>query len=307
MREKDVTLIVMPHGDDRVREFQFSKRLVGLLMSVAVVVCGLALLFAGEYYIRAREQAKARTLSATDEQVVELLGSVRDKVRALEGKMKKLAQESDALRVIAELPEIGPDTRRMGIGGHASQALLAYSFLDRPSAVLLAEVDAELDRLLRQTALEKTSFDEIQAKLAVDQEMRDHTPSVLPTYGYISSSFGYRTDPLTGRNMFHNGLDIAGRLGTPVYATAHGEVVYANYSMGYGNAVMIDHGNGLKTLYAHLSSMLVKRGETVARGQRIGEIGKTGRTSGCHLHYEVWRDGRAVDPSHYFYTKEDIG
>ena len=307
MRKKDVTLIVIPHGNDHVREFQCSKRLVGLLVGVAVVACGFALLFGAKYYIWARERANASALSERDEQVRELLESVRHKARVLEDKMKRLAQESDALRVIAELPEIDPDTRRVGIGGDASQAGAAYPFLDHPSAVLLEEVDAELDRLLRQTALEKASFEEIQAKLAVDQKLRDSTPSILPTYGYISSPFGYRRDPLTGRRMFHKGIDIAGRLRTPVYATAHGKVIYAKYSKGYGNAVMVDHGNGLKTLYAHLSKMHVKRGETVTRGQKIGEMGKTGRTSGCHLHYEVRKDGRAVNPWDYFYTKEDIG
>ena len=122
------------------------------------------------------------------------------------------------------------------------------------------------------------------------------TPSMWPAYGWLSSGMGLRRDPVTGSPDYHNGLDIAGERGQPVYATASGTVREVGYQGAYGNLIVIDHGFGLETRYGHLLKLLVKPGAKVQRGDIIGQVGATGRATGYHLHYEVTANGRLINP-----------
>jgi murein DD-endopeptidase MepM/ murein hydrolase activator NlpD len=149
----------------------------------------------------------------------------------------------------------------------------------------------------------RTLLDGLESRLEVvrrDVDRRNAlaaaTPSIWPVYGWISSSMGLRRDPVTGVPDFHDGLDIAADRGQPVYATAAGTVTHVGYQGAYGNLVAIDHGFGLETRYGHLSSFAVKHGDHVKRGDVIGRLGATGRTTGNHLHYEVLANGRLLNP-----------
>jgi murein DD-endopeptidase MepM/ murein hydrolase activator NlpD len=122
------------------------------------------------------------------------------------------------------------------------------------------------------------------------------TPSIWPTHGWLSSSMGNRADPLTGEKDFHPGLDISADKGDPVYATADGTVTHAASAGNYGNLVIVDHGYGLETRYGHLSAFKTKHGQKVKRGDLLGLVGSTGRTTGAHLHYEVRASGRILNP-----------
>ena len=122
------------------------------------------------------------------------------------------------------------------------------------------------------------------------------TPSMWPAYGWLSSGMGTRRDPVSGGLDYHNGLDIAGERGQPVYATASGTVREAGYQGAYGNLIVIDHGFGLESRYGHLSKLLVRPGTKVERGDVIGQVGATGRATGYHLHYEVTANGRLINP-----------
>src|SRR5215203_5243612 len=138
----------------------------------------------------------------------------------------------------------------------------------------------------------------LDVKKSVDRRnaLATATPSLWPIKGWITSTMGYRQDPITGQADFHPGLDIAGDRGEPVYATAAGLVKEATYQNGYGNLVMLDHGFGLQTRYGHLLSYSVKPGEQVKRGDVIGRVGATGRATGYHLHYEILANGRLLNP-----------
>ena len=122
-------------------------------------------------------------------------------------------------------------------------------------------------------------------------------PLAHPTFDTRETSgFGVRLDPFTGRPAYHSGQDFAGAYGSPIYVTAPGVVSFTGARSGYGNTIEVDHGHGFKTRYAHLSAISVRVGQHVAVGQRIGAMGSTGRSTGTHLHYEVWVDGRAQNP-----------
>ena len=136
-------------------------------------------------------------------------------------------------------------------------------------------------------------------KSAIEQEVKKQESFIKPTSGRISSPFGYRTHPVTGRYTLHTGIDIAASSGTTVVASRNGKVVSAGYSGSYGNLIVISHGNGIETAYAHLSSINVRVGETVSQGQMIGKVGTTGRSTGPHLHFEVRINGTPVNPSKY--------
>jgi len=138
----------------------------------------------------------------------------------------------------------------------------------------------------------------VDVKKSVDRRnaLATATPSLWPIKGWITSTMGYRQDPITGQADFHPGLDIAGDRGEPVYATAAGLVKEASYQNGYGNLVMLDHGFGLQTRYGHLQSYSVKPGDHVKRGDMIGRVGDTGRATGYHLHYEILANGRLLNP-----------
>ncbi|MFH1619064.1 MAG: M23 family metallopeptidase [bacterium] len=142
------------------------------------------------------------------------------------------------------------------------------------------------------------SFQEITWYIANQRNLYRATPSIWPTNGTITSSYGYRFSPMGRRTgeEFHRGIDIANNPDTPVYATADGVVRHAGWASGYGMAILVDHGFGYSTLYAHATELLVKEGDRVKRGKMIARMGTTGRSTGCHLHYEVWRDGVFTNP-----------
>jgi murein DD-endopeptidase MepM/ murein hydrolase activator NlpD len=140
----------------------------------------------------------------------------------------------------------------------------------------------------------------IEAKILQQSVLKDMLPNSSPvTVAYRSSSYGWRSDPFTGENAFHEGLDFPGPAGTPIYAAADGIVTTAEDSAGYGKLVKIEHGSGLETRYGHNSNLMVKAGERVAKGQLIAEMGSTGRSTGPHLHYEIRLNGNALDPRQY--------
>ncbi len=145
------------------------------------------------------------------------------------------------------------------------------------------------------------SFQEIAWFYANERNILDSTPSIRPSGGRISSGFGYRLSPFgTYIASYHYGLDFAGKANSPVIATADGVVRQTGWASGYGQAVLVDHGFGYSTLYGHLADILVTKGDTVKRGQVIARMGTTGRSTGIHVHYEVWKDGVAVNPRGYF-------
>jgi murein DD-endopeptidase MepM/ murein hydrolase activator NlpD len=125
------------------------------------------------------------------------------------------------------------------------------------------------------------------------------TPSVWPARGWVSSGFGYRLSPFTNEKELHRGLDICARKGAPVIAPADGVVSYVELDPGYGRTVIINHGYGLNTMYAHLDKVHVKKGQAVRRHQEIAQVGDSGRTTGAHLHYEIQLNGLPVNPLRY--------
>jgi murein DD-endopeptidase MepM/ murein hydrolase activator NlpD len=164
-------------------------------------------------------------------------------------------------------------------------------------AVASTDLTSMLDDLTRQIKDRERQLSVLESMISTRNLSRQIVPGGRPvTQGWISSYFGHRADPFTGRKAFHRGVDFAGPAGAQVVAVASGVVTYTKERFGYGKTVEINHGNGYVTRYAHNQKVLVGIGETVNKGQPIALIGSTGRSTGPHLHFEVLKQGRAVDP-----------
>ncbi len=157
----------------------------------------------------------------------------------------------------------------------------------------------DIEELKIQVAESMASVTEIKQYMAKARNAYRATPQGIPVDGRLSSGFGMRLHPRYGRELFHSGIDLAADSGTPVHATADGIVSFSGWSKGNGNIVVIEHGQGFSTVYAHNTKNLMKVGQTVRRGQEIATTGSTGVTTGPHVHYEIWKNGKCVNPASF--------
>ena len=211
-------------------------------------------------------------------------------------------RDDDIYRSIFGMHEIPSEVRNAGFGG-----VNRYEHLeDVDRAGLLRDAVIRLDVLTKKSYVQSKSFDEVSLLSKRAGDMASCVPAIPPVVPdrkiyRLSSSFGFRKDPFTGRSKKHSGVDFALKPGNPIYATGDGVVESVRFEFfGYGNSVLIDHGFGYKTRYAHMKSIGVTEGMKIKRGECIGESGNSGRSSGPHLHYEVIYRGAHVNPANYF-------
>jgi murein DD-endopeptidase MepM/ murein hydrolase activator NlpD len=267
------TIIFVPHARARFRKLTVSNRLLGLLAASAAFLVVAAVAFGWAYLASA---AKDREFRATAAENARLKNDTAALNKRLEGLSQQIASFEDRARrlaVVAGLPQTQP-----GSGG--------------PSVSAGTDLEA-------RSALLSGTFDELESQIDRRKSVILSTPTVAPVEGLLNSGFGVRRDPFHGNPAFHAGLDISTPTGQPVGATAEGVVVRAGWHGEYGNLVEIEHRSGYKTLYGHLSRILVKQGQKVKRGDRIGLVGSTGRSTAPHLHYEVRVGDRIVNPLEY--------
>jgi len=228
------------------------------------------------------------------------LMSMKEKVSQVSEQLAVIETTGDHLRDFAGLEEPGPDTRQLGVGGSAYTGSPEIGYYSKEIKKTAGEINADLDGFLRSVELEKQSLQNVAMAIQNRQELLDGYPSIMPILGgQVNSKFGTRIDPFTKRPKMHHGIDVFAPKGTQALASAKGRVARIAVGKDYGNWIEVDHGNGYKTRYAHLSKVLVRRGQKVNRWDCIGEVGKTGRAQGYHLHYEVWAAGKRKNPVDY--------
>ncbi|WP_243348489.1 M23 family metallopeptidase [Parabacteroides sp. FAFU027] len=170
---------------------------------------------------------------------------------------------------------------------------------------LIKSTAVKMDLLAKQIYLRSRSFDDVVSLLGKREERLLCTPAIQPILNrdlkLLSSGFGVRVDPIYHTAKMHSGMDFTARVGTPIYATGNGRVQQAGWDSGYGNCVLINHGFGYQTKYAHMSKLKARAGQTVKRGEVIGYVGSTGKSTAPHLHYEVHVNGRPVNPALYYF------
>lgn len=212
-------------------------------------------------------------------------------------------RDDNIYREIFEANPIPTEIRKAGFGG-----VNKYKYLEGFSNTeLLKELDNKFDVLKKQLYVQSKSFDQIIELTKDKNKMLSSIPAIQPLsnkdLSRMASGFGYRIDPIYKTRKFHAGMDFSAKTGTPIYATGDGKVFKVSKSKrGYGNHVVIDHGYGYKTLYAHMSKTAVKRNQKVSRGDIIGFVGNTGKSVAPHLHYEVHKDGKKINPVNFYYN-----
>ena len=211
-------------------------------------------------------------------------------------------RDNNLYRVYFEASPIPEEQRYAGFGGvNRYRDLEGYD-----NSELIINTTKRLDILTKQTVVQSRSLDEIERLAANKSELIAAIPTIQPIKNKdltrVASGFGYRIDPFTKKRRFHYGMDFTAKRGTPVYATGNGIVKRAdNRSSGYGKHIRIDHGFGYVSLYAHLTKYNVRRGQKVKRGDIIGYVGNTGRSAGPHLHYEILKDKKKINPLNFYY------
>lgn len=213
-----------------------------------------------------------------------------------------IQQRDDNLyRVLLQGEPIATQTRKA-----AFENVRRYEeLLTLPDAELVVSTTQKMDLLARQLYIQSNSFDEILELGRSHEDKLRKIPAIQPVSDKhlrrMAAGYGWRVDPIYKTRKFHEGMDFSAPTGTPVYATGEGVVVKAGWQQGYGQTVEIEHGFGYRTVYAHLHKIKVRQGVTVKRGDEIGEVGNTGKSTGPHLHYEVRLKGRPMNPINYYF------
>jgi|SRR5690554_2087261 len=286
---------------EKVRRSVGERILRGLIFIAPTIVLSL---FFGFFIAYRIESPKEKMLQKELTELKSEYKNVQKRV-SLINKVADIIQQrdEDLYRTALGANSFPEELRLMGVGGSDAYA----SLKKKSNSELLVETIAKLDQVERKLHAQSISFKEL-AKLAKDQEKRlASLPAIQPVSNKdlkrTASGYGWRTDPIYGTKKMHWGLDFTAENGTDVYATGDGvvETVQTN-SWGYGREIVINHGYGYKTRYAHLSEFKVKQGDKVKRGELIGLVGSSGKSTGSHLHYEVEKNGQKVSPVDYFHS-----
>lgn len=262
-------------------------------------IIGALLLYAFIFWIGSPSQWRLEKEHELLKQQYQMLDTRLDEAL---GVLEDIGQRDDNLyRIILQGDPIGDEARNQLTRNHQRyDSLLTLSDAD-----LVISIAQKMDLVERQLHLQSQSFDELVEFCKTQEDRLRHIPAIQPISDKelkrMASGYGWRIDPVYHIRKFHEGMDFSAEKGTDVFATGDGKVIQAGFDKGYGLSIIIDHGYGYETRYAHLSKKLVNRGQTVRRGDKIGEVGSTGKSTGPHLHYEVHLRGQVQNPANYYF------
>jgi murein DD-endopeptidase MepM/ murein hydrolase activator NlpD len=299
MPKKCWTVLLVPHDEIRVRRLKVSY----WFLSIGLVFC-LALLF-GIGFIsvtslkKEYNHLKLINLELENQLLTQKLDGVEQKIGSLTTRITELMDENQVFRRIAGLDLLDKEVKEVGIGGTLIGNYDELFELDSKTAKKVYEQQDQVEALLRKSDLIKQSLVEAIESMEASADKWSHYPSIIPTSGYVSSFFGRRDHPIYHNAQYHNAIDISTRIGEPIIAPADGRVIMAKQEVGYGLTLVIDHGYGIVTRYAHLSKCNVSTGQEVKRGDTIAAVGQSGITTGPNLHYEVLVNGTPQNPLNF--------
>ncbi|MFP4081937.1 MAG: M23 family metallopeptidase [Candidatus Aminicenantes bacterium] len=298
MPRKHFSLIIIPHQKGKSRTLSFSKKTIKVALSLGAFSLVVLVLFLIDYFTLSGTRQKYKDLLQKNREQEETIGHYQDSITELQNTITHFANYAKKLNIMAGLKS--PDMlKEVGIGGgEAKTEQYEYSAgsSSKTDITQLKDINQKAKGVEKNLNTLVQFFEEQSLKLAA-------TPTIWPANGWMTSAYGWRKDPFTGKRAFHSGVDIATHYGNPVYATADGVVVRLKREKIGGRTIILSHRGGYTTVYCHLSKFLVKPGQKVKRGDIIGEVGKTGKSLGPHVHYEVRVNGKTVNP--YYYILEE--
>jgi len=293
------TLLIFGDKTSKSRHLRVPKKTVKVVLYLLAFVV-LSITFFVCDYIQVRKEgfelSRLRQEAQTQKSQIHFFSA---RIEDLEKQLSKLKNLDKRIRIIANLETGQETTPFMGMGGPSPSDIRDRLKAGKDENGLVQQMKSDVARLQSEAAQQEDSLSELEKLLQDKKDMLVHTPSVWPTHGWVTSGFGFRTNPFTGLTQMHEGLDISNRVGTQIIASADGIVVDIGNDWAYGKMVVISHGFGMISQYNHLAKALVKIGQKVRRGDKIAELGMTGKTTGPHLHYEVRMNGIPVNPTRY--------
>jgi hypothetical protein len=309
MKNGAFTIFLVPDRDGVSRRFRISQKWIYSMALMGMGCLGFLSAFLIHYVYVVDEVFEANALRRHNQALVAELGSLEGKVEQMESVLLGLGKLDDKLRSMTSLAHdvgglaIGPLAAQKGAGGPVGLGSFATEIpLSNDAAMYqlsTALMESRVQGLSQQAEQQLMSLTELVSFFEAQEKILAHTPSLWPIRGWMTSRYGVRSDPYTGEKSMHNGVDLAAAAGTKVLAPAEGTVIYAGDRGAYGKMIAVEHGMGMVTHYGHLSKIFVRVGDALERGQHIGAVGNTGRSTGPHLHYEVRVDGVPVNPEQY--------
>lgn len=297
MSKKYYTVLIVPDDSPKTRKL----RVPHWILTRSAIVLGVLLLgiiaATVHYFQVVGEITENKILRDENVQLRSDLKRIRERIAQIGSTLDRVERFDQRLRAITLLSD--PE-RHLAIG---PVGMVDADDRDSPSArVMLGEPEdpaalrSKLDALSAEAARQEASLQELHAYFEDQKSLLASTPSIWPVRGWVTSDFGHRLDPFTAERIMHKGLDIAAAHGTPIVAPSDGLVIFAGVEGGYGKVLVLDHGYGVKTRFAHMADIGVKVGDRVKRGDHVGLLGNTGRSTGPHLHYEVRVNGVPENP-----------
>lgn len=300
--------MLIPERSSKVKKWMISVKSIQIF-AISASFFLFFVLFSTIMMIRYFVQKSAYVEATTRNQFLESqLHFMQNKVNLADSTLVRIQNFEQKLRVITQLDQALPSSTGIGpisneddtifrAGSLGGVQTVAYAPAPRYSG--LESLELRVDQVQKRAVLQEQTLQELYELLKDQHSLLSSTPSVMPVAGLYTSGFGHRISPFTGKQAMHSGIDLSAPIGTLVRAPADGIVTKVENDPGYGKVLVISHGYGYSTLYAHNSKILVKVGQRVKRGEGISEVGNTGRSTGPHLHYEVRLNGLEVNPIKY--------
>jgi murein DD-endopeptidase MepM/ murein hydrolase activator NlpD len=292
-------ILVFGQKTSKTRNFRIHKKTfkIGLYL-LAFAILSTIFFFCDYIQVRKKTFELNKLRQETQEQRSKI-HFFSSKIEDLEKQLSKLKDFDKRIRIIANLEKGQETTSFMGMGGPSPSDIREKLKAEKDEKGLVQQMRADVERLKSEAISQEESLSDLEKLLQTKKDVLVHTPSVWPTMGWVTSGFGFRINPFTGLTQMHEGIDISNRVGTPVIATGDGIISDIGNDWAHGKILAISHGFGMITRYSHLNKVLVRVGQKVKRGDKIAEVGMSGKTTGPHLHYEVRLNGIPVNPMRY--------
>jgi murein DD-endopeptidase MepM/ murein hydrolase activator NlpD len=292
-------ILIFGHKTSRARQFRIHKKTFKIGFYLFALIFLFTIVFFCDYIQMNRKVYEVNRLLQEAQTQKSQIQFFSDRIEDLEEQVSKSKDFDRKIRIIANLEKGKNMTPIMGIGGPSPSDIREKLKRENDENGLIQHMKSDVERLKLEAISREESLSELEKLLQSKKEMLAHTPSIWPVQGWVTSGFGFRTNPFTGLTQMHEGIDISNQVGTPVIAPADGIISDIGNDLGLGKILVIAHGFGTTTRFAHLNKFLVKVGQKVKRGEKIAEIGMTGKTTGPHLHYEVRINGIPANPMRY--------
>ncbi|MGC9057237.1 MAG: M23 family metallopeptidase [Candidatus Saccharicenans sp.] len=293
MAKKFISIVIVPNWKTSFKTITIPHKAVRLVIGAGIAFAVFFVFFLLDYFSMTMTKAKYKDLVKEASAQKELIANYESTINQMRETITSFENYARKINVLAGIQSPENIRGEPGVGG-GEKSDLNVDLKARPdvSPGAIQAIKQRAESVEKNLSYMYHFFENQTATLAT-------MPTIWPTVGWVSSPFGPRIDPFTGRNAFHTGLDIATNFNNPVVATANGVVIQVGFDKYKGNFVAISHGNGFSTEYWHLQKYVVKSGQKVERGQLVGYVGNTGKTLGPHLHYEVHLNGKPINPIDY--------